>query len=62
MMTPKEKLKVHVQIEQDNARKLREWEERKDSYSWQEQVGIRLMNLGIAEEEIDYMIELGVIA
>jgi hypothetical protein len=25
MMTPKEKLKVHVQIERENARKLREW-------------------------------------
>ena len=26
MMTPKEKLKVHVQIERENARKLREWQ------------------------------------
>ena len=25
MMTPKERLKVHVQIERENARKLREW-------------------------------------
>jgi hypothetical protein len=25
MMTPKEKLKVHVQIERENARKLKEW-------------------------------------
>ena len=26
-MTPKEKIKVHVQIERENARKLREWKE-----------------------------------
>ena len=25
MMTPKEKLKVHIQIERENARKLKEW-------------------------------------
>ena len=29
MMTPKEKLAVHVQIERENARKLREWKKRK---------------------------------
>ena len=28
MMTPKEKLKVHVQIERENARKLREWKQK----------------------------------
>ena len=26
-MTPKEKIKVHVQIERENARKLKEWKE-----------------------------------
>ena len=26
-MTPKERIKVHVQIERENARKLREWKE-----------------------------------
>lgn len=27
-MTPKEKLAVHIQIERENARKLKEWKER----------------------------------
>ena len=27
MMTPKERLKVHIQIERENARKLKEWKE-----------------------------------
>ena len=28
MMTPKERLKVHIQIERENARKLREWKQK----------------------------------
>ena len=27
-MTPKERIKVHVQIERENARKLREWKQK----------------------------------
>ena len=27
MMTPKERIKVHAEIERENARKLREWKE-----------------------------------
>ena len=27
-MTPKEKIKVHVQIERENARKLRDWKKK----------------------------------
>ena len=27
MMTPEERVRVHVQIEQENARKLKEWKE-----------------------------------
>ena len=29
MMTPKEKLKVHIQIVRENARKLKEWKEKR---------------------------------
>ena len=61
-MTLKEKLKIHAQIERDNDRKLREWEERKDSYTWKEQVEIRLMNLEIADEAMREMVEMGVVA
>ena len=28
MMTPKEKVKMHIQIVRENARKLKEWKER----------------------------------
>lgn len=61
-MTMKERLKVHADIERENARKLRVWEESKDSYTWREQVEIRLMNLRIAEEALQEMREMGVIA
>ena len=27
MMTPKERIKIHAEIERENARKLREWKE-----------------------------------
>ena len=52
-MTPKERIKVHVQIERENARKLREWKNREE---------IRLLNLRIAEEEMRKLEEMGVIA
>lgn len=29
MMTPKEKLKMHIQIVRENARKLKEWKEKR---------------------------------
>lgn len=49
-MTPKEKLEVHVQIERENARKQREWQERRE------------LNERIAEEAMRQMEEMGVIA
>ena len=30
-MTPKERIKVHIQIERENARKLKEWKESGES-------------------------------
>ena len=61
-MTIKERLKVHADIERENARKLRVWEESKYSYTWREQVEIRLLNLRIADEALQEMREMGVIA
>lgn len=61
-MTMKERLKVHADIERENARKQRVWEESKASYTWREQVEIRLLNLRIAEEALQEMREMGVIA
>ena len=29
MMTPKERIKIHIQIERENERKLKEWKERR---------------------------------
>ena len=60
MMTPKERLNVHVQIERENARKLRDWQEQPKT--WKEQVETKLMNLEIAEEAMREMIEMGVVA
>ena len=59
-MTPKEKLKVHVQIERENARKLREWQEQPKT--WKEQVETKLMNLELANEAMREMIEMGVVS
>ena len=59
-MTPKEKVRVHIQIERENARKRREWAEY--PHTWREQVETRLLNLRIAEEELQRMVEMGVIS
>ena len=58
MMTPKERLDIHVQIERENARKLQEWEEQPKT--WKEQVETKLMNLELAEEAMREMEEMEV--
>ena len=59
-MTPKERIKVHAEIERENARKLREWKE--SPHTWREQVETRLTNLQIADEAMREIIESGVVA
>lgn len=49
-MTMKEKLEMHRRIEAENRRKLKEWKE------------IRELNERIAEEELQWFIEQGIIA
>ena len=49
-MTPKEKVRVHVQIERENKRKLKEWKE------------IEELNKRIAEEELQKLVEAGIVA
>lgn len=58
-MTMHERLTVHRQIERENARKLRDWMEY--PHTWKEQVETRLMNLRLADEELQVMIDMGVI-
>jgi hypothetical protein len=56
----KERLTMHAQIERENARKLADWKEYPKT--WREQVETRLLNLRIAEEELQAMREMGVIS
>lgn len=53
MMSPKEKIKVHVQIVRENARKLKEWREREE---------IHAVNARLAEDEMRKLIESGIVA
>ena len=60
MMTVKQKLEMHKRIVRENARKLQEWQEAPKT--WKEQVETRLANLRIADEAMQEMREMGVVA
>ena len=57
-MTMKERLKVHKEIVDSNARKQQDWKEY--PHTWREQVETRLVNLEIAKEAMRDMEEMGV--